>query len=40
MLMEALAGARILLPEWINENQSARTIVRNQFAREAVISSH
>jgi len=37
---EALAGARDIIAEWINENQSARTIVRNQFAREAVISSH
>ena len=37
---EALAGARDIIAEWINENQSARTIVRNQFMREAVISSH
>jgi uncharacterized protein len=37
---EALAGARDIIAEWINENQSARTIVRNQFLREAVISSH
>ena len=37
---EAFAGARDIIAEWINENQSARTIVRNQFAREAVISSH
>jgi len=37
---EALAGARDIIAEWINENQNARTIVRNQFQREAVISSH
>jgi len=37
---EALAGARDIIAEWINENQNARTIVRNQFLREAVISSH
>jgi len=37
---EALAGARDIIAEWINENQSARNIVRNQFSREAVISSH
>ena len=37
---EALAGARDIIAEWINEDQHARTIVRNQFTREAVISSH
>jgi len=37
---EALAGARDIIAEWINEDQHARTIVRNQFSREAVISSH
>ncbi len=37
---EALAGARDIIAEWINENQNARNIVRNQFSREAVISSH
>jgi len=37
---EALTGARDIIAEWINENQNARTIVRNQFSREAVISSH
>ena len=36
---EALAGARDIMAEWINEDQSARTIVRNLFNREAVISS-
>ncbi len=37
---EALAGARDIIAEWINEDQNARNIVRNQFAREAVITSH
>jgi len=37
---EALAGARDIVAEWINENQEARNIVRNHFSREAVISSH
>lgn len=37
---EALAGARDIIAEWINEDQSARNIVRNHFDREAVISSH
>ncbi len=36
---EALAGARDIIAEWVNENQSARNIVRNLFARDAVISS-
>jgi len=37
---EALAGARDIIAEWINEDQGARNIVRNLFAREAVIASH
>ncbi|MEI6138511.1 MAG: Tex family protein [Mariniphaga sp.] len=37
---EALAGARDIIAEWINENQEARMIVRNHFSREAVVSSH
>ncbi len=37
---DALAGARDIIAEWINEDLSARTIVRNLFSREAVISSH
>jgi len=37
---EALAGARDIIAEWINEDLHARTIVRNQFSRDAVISSH
>ena len=36
---EALAGARDIIAEWINEDQGARNIVRNLFAREAVIVS-
>ncbi len=37
---EALAGARDIIAEWINEDLSARNIVRNIFTRDAVISSH
>jgi len=37
---EALAGARDIIAEWVNEDQGARIIVRNLFAREAVIASH
>jgi len=37
---EALAGARDIMAEWINEDQGARNIVRNLFAREAVVGSH
>lgn len=36
---EALAGARDIIAEWINENSFARNIVRRQFAREAVITA-
>jgi len=36
---EALAGARDIIAETVNEHKGARTIVRNSFAREAVISS-
>ncbi|MDR2774156.1 MAG: RNA-binding transcriptional accessory protein [Tannerella sp.] len=36
---EALAGARDIIAEWVNENMTARNIVRSVFAREAVISS-
>jgi uncharacterized protein len=35
----ALAGARDIIAEWINENQNARNIVRKVFTREAMISS-
>lgn len=33
--LTALAGARDIIAEWINENQSARNIVRKNFSREA-----
>ena len=35
----ALAGARDIIAEWVNENQAARDIVRKSFKREAVIIS-
>jgi uncharacterized protein len=36
---EALAGARDIIAETVNEHNGARNIVRNSFAREAVIFS-
>ncbi|MDB4334876.1 RNA-binding transcriptional accessory protein [bacterium] len=36
---EALQGARDIIAEWINEHAVARDIVRNNFDREAIISS-
>ncbi len=36
---EALAGARDIIAEWINENERARNIVRRGFEWDAVISS-
>ncbi|GHT43486.1 RNA-binding protein [Bacteroidia bacterium] len=36
---EALQGARDIIAEWVNENESARNAVRNIFNREAVITS-
>lgn len=36
---EALAGARDIIAEWVNESESARNSIRTIFAREAVISS-
>jgi len=36
---EALAGARDIIAEWINENEKARAIVRNAFNSGALISS-
>lgn len=36
---EALAGARDIIAEWINEDQHARNSIRNLFSREAIISS-
>ena len=36
---DALAGARDIIAEWINENQKARNIVRRGFETGAIISS-
>jgi uncharacterized protein len=36
---DALKGARDIIAEWVNENETARHAVRTIFAREAVISS-
>jgi len=36
---EALAGARDIIAEWVNENEKARNIVRREFDRNAVITS-
>jgi len=36
---EALQGARDIIAEWINENESARNMIRNIFRREAMIVS-
>ena len=36
---EALQGARDIIAEWVNENESARNSIRNGFNREAIISS-
>lgn len=36
---EALAGARDIIAEWINENEKARNSLRIIFEREAIISS-
>lgn len=36
---EALKGARDIIAEWINENESARNTVRNSFAHTAMITS-
>lgn len=36
---EALQGARDIIAEWINENESARNTVRNSFAYTAMITS-
>lgn len=35
----ALAGARDIIAEWINEDLNARTMIRNLFDREAIITS-
>jgi uncharacterized protein len=39
-LEEALQGARDIMAEWVNENDQAREIVRNIFARTATITAH
>ncbi|MDR2918195.1 MAG: RNA-binding transcriptional accessory protein [Tannerella sp.] len=36
---EALQGARDIIAEWVNENESARNAVRNVFRKESIISS-
>lgn len=36
---EALAGARDIIAEWINENRSVRSRLRNLFVRQGMISS-
>ncbi len=36
---EALQGARDIIAEWINENQTARDTVRRHFVRSAVITA-
>ena len=36
---DALAGARDIIAEWMNESEAARNSIRQIFAREAVISS-
>jgi uncharacterized protein len=36
---EALQGARDIIAEWVNENESARNGIRRIFQRESVISS-
>ncbi|MBP1639929.1 MAG: Tex-like protein [Bacteroidetes bacterium] len=36
---DALKGARDIIAEWVNEDETARHAVRSIFAREAVISS-
>lgn len=37
--IEALAGARDIIAEWINESKTARERIRNLFVRESVIAS-
>jgi len=36
---DALKGARDIIAEWINENETARNAIRTVFRREAIISS-
>jgi protein Tex len=37
---DALAGARDIIAEWVNEDQAARTQIRDLFANKGVIKSH
>ncbi|MFO7615005.1 MAG: Tex family protein [Bacteroidales bacterium] len=37
---DALAGARDIIAEWINESRIARVKMRNLFSREGIITSH
>jgi len=39
VIESALAGARDIIAEWINENTDARNKIRHLFEREAIISS-
>ncbi|MFV0417656.1 MAG: Tex family protein [Dysgonomonas sp.] len=36
---EAIAGARDIIAEWVNEDEYARNTIRNLFQREAIITS-
>ncbi len=36
---DALQGARDIIAEWVNEDESARNTIRNIFQREAIITS-
>lgn len=36
---DALQGARDIIAEWVNEDESARNAIRNIFRREAIISA-
>jgi len=37
---DAIAGARDIIAEWVNENITARNIVRKAFDKEAIITCH
>lgn len=38
-IKDAIAGARDIIAEWINEDEYARNTIRNLFQREAIITS-
>ncbi|MDL2256206.1 RNA-binding transcriptional accessory protein, partial [Parabacteroides sp. OttesenSCG-928-K15] len=38
-ITEALQGARDIIAEWVNENETARNTLRNTFAHTAIITS-